>query len=127
MFIGEYCNFCATCHVLLATIRMAAQFSSEEILQGSSRLKFPDSQRYAPATFTPFSHLLTNYSQRLSRPQTHSAAGMIKSMKNSNDTIGNRTRDLAACSAVPQLTASPRAKLYTDLRLTDVWATFYLV
>ena len=24
------------------------------------------------------------------------------SMKNSNDTIGNRTRDLPACSAVPQ-------------------------
>jgi hypothetical protein len=31
------------------------------------------------------------------------------SMKNSNDTIGNRTRDLPACSAVPQTTAPPRA------------------
>jgi hypothetical protein len=30
-------------------------------------------------------------------------------MKNSNDTIGNRTRDLPACSAVPQITAPPRA------------------
>jgi len=30
-------------------------------------------------------------------------------MKNPNDTIGNRTRDLPACSAVPQPTASPRA------------------
>ena len=30
-------------------------------------------------------------------------------MKNSNDTIGNRTRDLPACSAVPQPTALPRA------------------
>jgi len=29
------------------------------------------------------------------------------SMKNSNDTIGNRTRDLPACSAVPQDTAEP--------------------
>ena len=28
-------------------------------------------------------------------------------MKNSNDTIGNQTRDLPACSAVPQPTASP--------------------
>jgi hypothetical protein len=28
-------------------------------------------------------------------------------MKNSNDTIGNRTRDLLACSAVPQPTAQP--------------------
>jgi hypothetical protein len=31
------------------------------------------------------------------------------SMKNSSDTIGNRTRDLPACSAVPQTTAPPRA------------------
>jgi hypothetical protein len=30
------------------------------------------------------------------------------SMKNCNDTIGNRTRDLPACSAVPQPTAPPR-------------------
>ena len=30
-------------------------------------------------------------------------------MKISNDTIGNRTRDLPACSAVPHLTAPPRA------------------
>ena len=29
-------------------------------------------------------------------------------MKNSNDTIGNRTRDLPACSAVPQPTAPTR-------------------
>jgi hypothetical protein len=47
---------------------------------------------------------LDNYSahfcQRLSRPH---------SMKNSNNTIGNRTRDLPACSAVPQPTGPPRA------------------
>jgi len=30
-------------------------------------------------------------------------------MKNSNDTIGNETRDIPACSAVPQPTAPPRA------------------
>jgi len=30
-------------------------------------------------------------------------------MKNSNDTIGTRTRDLPACSAVPRPTAPPRA------------------
>jgi hypothetical protein len=34
------------------------------------------------------------------------------SMKNSNDTIGNRTRDLPACSAMPQPTALPRAPLF---------------
>jgi len=32
-------------------------------------------------------------------------------MKNSIDTIGNRTRDLPACTAVPQPIASPRAPL----------------
>jgi hypothetical protein len=31
------------------------------------------------------------------------------SMKNSNDTIGNRIRDLPVCSTVPQPTAPPRA------------------
>jgi len=30
------------------------------------------------------------------------------SMKNSNDTIGNQTRSLPACSAVPQPTAPQR-------------------
>jgi hypothetical protein len=30
-------------------------------------------------------------------------------MKNSNDIIGNRTRDLPTCGAVPQPTAPPRA------------------
>ena len=42
-------------------------------------------------------------------PQGYSAARRIMSMKNSNDTIGNRTRDLPTCSAVPQPTAPPRA------------------
>jgi len=32
-------------------------------------------------------------------------------MKKANDTIGNRTLDLPACSAVPQPTASPRAPI----------------
>ena len=30
-------------------------------------------------------------------------------MENSSDTIGNRTRDLPTCNAVPQPTALPRA------------------
>ena len=39
-------------------------------------------------------------------------------MKKSNDTIGNRTRDLPACSAVPQPTAPPHTPdsiLYTTI------------
>jgi len=35
------------------------------------------------------------------------------SMKNFNDIIGNRTRALPTCSAVPQLTALPLAS-YSD-------------
>ena len=34
------------------------------------------------------------------------------SIKKSNDTIGNRTRDLPTCSAVPQPTAPPRAPIH---------------
>jgi hypothetical protein len=36
-----------------------------------------------------------------------SAARRIKSMKNPNDLAGNRNRNLAACSAVPLVTAPP--------------------
>jgi len=39
-------------------------------------------------------------------------------MKKANDTIGNRTRDLLTCSAVPQPTAPPPAPTgYLDLRI----------
>jgi len=51
----------------------------------------------------------THFFQRLSQPQNHSAVGKIISMKNFHDTIGNRTRDFPACSAVPQPTAPLRA------------------
>jgi hypothetical protein len=44
-----------------------------------------------------------------STPQGHSAAGRIRSIKKSNDLIGNRTRDLPACSIVPQPTKLPLA------------------
>ena len=59
--------------------------------------------------------------------QGHSAAGRFMSMKNSNDNIVNRTRDLPTCSAVPQPNAPPRAplveywgylfKIYKNVRL----------
>jgi hypothetical protein len=43
------------------------------------------------------------------------------SMKNSNITVGNRTRDLSACSAVPQPIAPLRATafqiLYQNIKL----------
>jgi hypothetical protein len=43
----------------------------------------------------------THFCYRLSRPQGHSATGRIMSLKNSNDTIGNRTRDLPFREVVP--------------------------
>jgi len=43
----------------------------------------------------------THFSQRLSRSQGHSAIGRIMSMKNSNETIRDRTSDPAICSIAP--------------------------
>ena len=53
----------------------------------------------------------THFCWRLSRSHGHSAAGRIMSMKNSNETITNRTRDLPACSPVPQPNVPPRTPL----------------
>jgi hypothetical protein len=41
------------------------------------------------------------------------------SMKNSNDTIGKRTRNLPACSEVPQPTAPPRVA-YKDILIQNL-------
>jgi hypothetical protein len=40
----------------------------------------------------------THFCYRLSRSQGHGVTETIMSMKNSNDTIGNRTRDVQVCS-----------------------------
>ena len=50
----------------------------------------------------------THFCYRPSPAKGHSAAGRIMSMKYSNDTTENRTRDLQACSAVPFPTAPQR-------------------
>jgi hypothetical protein len=68
---------------------------------------------YAPAAFTPRTKLLVLISaEGWLDPQDRSAARRIMSMKNSNETIANRTRDLPACNAVPQTTAPPSALKY---------------
>ena len=46
-------------------------------------------------------------------------------MKNSNDIIGNRTRDLPACRAVSQPTAPPRAPIYYTNRPFTAIPTFF--
>jgi hypothetical protein len=57
----------------------------------------------------------TQFCYRLSRPQGHSAAGRMKPIEKSNNLIGNRNRDLPACSVVPQPTTLPRAPLQNRL------------
>ena len=47
-------------------------------------------------------------------------------MKNSNDTIENRTRDLPACSAVRQPTAPQIAPLISILIKNNIWGTGFL-
>jgi hypothetical protein len=58
----------------------------------------------------------THFCWRLSRPQGHSAAGRIRYIEKIH-LIGTRTRDLPACSIVPQPTTLPRAP-YINLYLT---------
>jgi hypothetical protein len=56
-------------------------------------------------------------------PRGHSAAGKIMSMKNSSDTIGNRTRDLPACSVVPNPTApSSSPTCFEQIFLNILWS-----
>jgi hypothetical protein len=64
--------------------------------------EFVSLTRWPP--FTPKNIAGTHFCLRLSRPQGLSAAGRIRSIEKSNDHIGNRTRDLPACSIVPQPT-----------------------
>jgi len=58
---------------------------------------------------TPENFFVTQFCQRLCRPQDHSAARIIMSMKNSNNSIGNRTRDLSGCNTMPEPTEPLRA------------------
>ena len=79
--------------------------------EGSRELRFPDYMTAQdgdkvvrpthrpplPPRNAPFTH----FCYRLSRPQGHSAIGRIMSMKNSSDTIWNRTSDLQIYSTAP--------------------------
>jgi hypothetical protein len=73
--------------------------------EGSRKLRFPDFMTTAQdgskvvslthrTPLPPGNKPGTLFCWRLSRTQGHSATGRIMSLKNSNDTIGNRTRDL---------------------------------
>ena len=80
--------------------------------EGSRKLRFPDFMTMAQdgGRVVSLTHRLplppgnkpgTHFCYRLSQPQVHGVTGRIMSLKNSNDTIQNRTRDLLVCSVVP--------------------------
>ena len=83
--------------------RLCSQISRQSAHEGG-KVVSPKHRPLLPPESIPGTH----FCQRLSRPQGHSAAGRITSMKNSSDTLGYRTRDILTCSAVPQTTAPPR-------------------
>jgi hypothetical protein len=61
--------------------------------------------------FTPRKIPGTHFCEELSGPQSHGAAGRIKSIEKSNDSIGNRTHNLPVCNIVPQPTTLRRSSL----------------
>jgi hypothetical protein len=76
--------------------------------EGSRKLRFPYYMTTAQdgGNVVSLTHRLplppgTHFCYSLSRPQGHSAIGRIMSMRNSNDTIRNRTSDPPICSTVP--------------------------
>jgi hypothetical protein len=82
-------------------------------------------QSYSPSAFyTPERFLVLISVRGWSSPAAHSAAWNIKSIEKSNDLNGIRTRDLLACSIVPQSTKFPRYKIIINFKTftTVVWA-----
>jgi hypothetical protein len=65
--------------------------------QDGGKVVSPTHRPHLPPGNSPGTH----FGQRPSRPQGHSTIIRIMSMKNSNDTISDRTSDLPICSAVP--------------------------
>jgi hypothetical protein len=62
---------------------------------------------YAPQPINPRRIHGTHFCLRLSRSHGHDAAGRIRSLEKSIDVIGSWTRDIPACSIVPQPSTLP--------------------
>ena len=74
-------------------------------LEGSRNFTLPDfktigtfCKSHKPDTFTLGKYSWYSFLLEAESTPGHSVVGKIKSMKNSNDTIDNRTRDLPACN-----------------------------
>ena len=74
---------------------------------------------WPPLPPPPRKYLWYSFLLGVESPHGHSAAGRIMSMKNTNDSIGNQTRNLPACSAVPQPTEPPRAPITTSSSISN--------
>jgi hypothetical protein len=100
-------HYCRAKSISCTALRISGTLKLTEFLD-NRHMKVVSCQPYAPAVFTPREgswHSFLSGSE--STPGPHSAAGRIKSIRNSNDPIRKRTHDLAASSAVPQPTAPP--------------------
>jgi hypothetical protein len=97
-------------------------------LEGSRRLRLPEFQddRHVKVVrlsalrtgrlYPPGNIAGTHFCYRLSRPQGHSAAGRIMSMKISSDTIENRNRNLpVVAQCLSQLRHRVRRKLILSI------------
>ena len=104
--------FCVYLDFICITKGKAVPLQAWSGPEGSRNLRFPDFMTMAQdggkvvslthrPPLPPGNTLGTHFSWRVSRPQGHSATGRIMSLKNSNDNIGNRARDLPVCSVVP--------------------------
>ena len=121
------------CKVEACKKRKAIPWQAWAVPEGSRRLRFPHFKKHESGKVSPthrpllLSRKYSRYSflLRLSQPQGHSAAGRIMSMKNSNDTIGNRTRDHAACRIVKEygsLVVSTVLLFFSSIKILNLFA-----
>ena len=108
IYIYIYVCVCARTHTHKKRTVKTNPIAGPRYLEGSRKLRFPDyvtmtqdggkvvSLTHRPL-FTPQEILQV----LISRPQGYSAIGRIMSMKNSNDTIWNRTSDFPIRSTAP--------------------------
>ena len=101
------------CKIIHPCINLTAGFLQRKHLRNGDQFRPIGFQEFQAPRFPDNRHMVVRLlALRTGRlyAQGHDAAGRITSMKYSNDTVGNRTRDLPACSAVPQPAAPPRAR-----------------
>jgi hypothetical protein len=103
---------------VLKVLRDSGSQISRQSAHGCGKVVSPTHRPPLP----PRNYLWFSFLLEADSPQGHSVAGRIMSMKNSNDTIGNRTRDLPACSTVPQATVPPRSPYFRTVHKNIVYS-----